>query len=113
MSQRPPNKVEARVGSAGLKEVQKGIDEPFPDSTTKESRQGVSEGAPPLDHNSLLAQFERAERRLNRGTYLLGHALDLRERLWWGLDLDAMTAEVDQFRRACMAWRSPYEESAT
>jgi len=49
--------------------------------------------------------LDEARDRLDRATDLLIQALDLRERLWFGADLDLMVDEVQAFKRACDAYR--------
>ena len=44
-------------------------------------------------------------RALDRATQLMQHALDLRERLTFGLDLGDMVDEVHRFKRAISVWR--------
>jgi len=47
---------------------------------------------------------------VDRGVNLLEHALDLREQLGWGIDLDNARADVNALKYACEAhrwWRSP------
>ena len=46
-----------------------------------------------------MAQSEGARARLNLTLDLLDQALDLRELLWCGCDLDDMRTEVDAFKR--------------
>jgi hypothetical protein len=47
----------------------------------------------------LIAQLDLARARLDRATDLMSRALDLREALEWGLDLDDMAREVESFKR--------------
>ena len=56
------------------------------------------------DRDALKA-LDVARDRLDVGTALLNQALDLRERLWFGADLDLMVDEVRAFERACDAYR--------
>lgn len=51
------------------------------------------------------ARLDAARDRLDRATDLLNQALDLRERLWFGADLDLLVDEVEAFRRVCAAYR--------
>lgn len=53
----------------------------------------------------LLSRYRGARRRLNAGLDRLDYALDLRERLWWQIDLDDARAEVAAFKRVCQSWR--------
>jgi hypothetical protein len=59
--------------------------------------------------NALVVQLCDARDRLDASVNLLGLALDLREQLWWGFDLDDARAEVDLLKYAVKAhnwWRS-------
>jgi hypothetical protein len=62
--------------------------------------------------NHLIAQLDAARDRIDRATDLLSQSFHLRAQLTFGLDLDQMTAEVNHFKRSCLAWR-PYEEAAS
>jgi hypothetical protein len=52
----------------------------------------------------LLMRYRAARGRLNATLDLIDRALDLRELLYCGLDLDDMVAEVAAFRRMCQRW---------
>jgi hypothetical protein len=56
------------------------------------------------DRDALKA-LDAARCRLDAATDLLNQATDLRERLWFGFDLDLMVDEVRAFKRACDAYR--------
>ena len=54
----------------------------------------------PRHHNRMIARLDWARSRVDRATELMQHALDLREQLGSGLDLEAMRDQVDAFKRA-------------
>jgi hypothetical protein len=56
----------------------------------------------------LIKQLNAARDRLDCDTALMQRAIDLRERLWFGLDLDDMRAEVAAFKRACSNFRNGF-----
>ena len=61
------------------------------------------------DRRGLQDRFNHARERLDASVNLLGLALDLRERLWWSIDLDDARAEVAALKYAVKAhrwWRS-------
>jgi hypothetical protein len=47
------------------------------------------------DTGELVDEYRVARNRLDRSTELLARSLDLREQLWFGLDLDDMRDEID------------------
>ena len=56
-----------------------------------------------------VSQLDAARARLDASVLLLEHALDLREQLWWSIDLDDARAEVAALKYAVKAhrwWRS-------
>lgn len=58
-----------------------------------------------LTDGELVDQYRLSRERLDRSVSLLNHALDLHERLWFGLDLDDMRVEVDALKYAVKAHR--------
>ncbi len=59
--------------------------------------------------HDLLARLDAARARLDASVLLLGQALDLREQLWWGIDLDDARDNVNAIKYAVKAhhwWRS-------
>jgi hypothetical protein len=54
---------------------------------------------PPRNHNRLLVRLDFARARLDRGVDLMERAIELRQQLQWGLDLDDMRDQVDAFKR--------------
>ena len=59
----------------------------------------------PRNHNRLLVRLAYARARLDRGVDLLNHALDLRQQLGFGCDLDVMVDLVREFKGAVAAYR--------
>jgi hypothetical protein len=60
----------------------------------------------PDSKQRLLTQYRSARDALDASLALLGWAIDLRERLTFGLDLEVMQAEVRDFNLACEAHRA-------
>jgi hypothetical protein len=58
----------------------------------------------PLNHR-LIAQLDRARARIDAASDLLQQAMDIRERLYFGADMDDMRDQVDEFRRDVDAHR--------
>lgn len=54
----------------------------------------------PRHHNRALARLAYYRDRVDLATSLMQHALDLREQLTFGLDLDEMRDQVDALKRA-------------
>jgi hypothetical protein len=99
---RPPENREARVGSAGF-EV-RNEKRTLRTSTAKCPLQGNSQ-SPPHHHNRLLIRLDYARRRLDRGVDLMERAIELRQQLQWGLDLDHVRDQVDAFKRDIVTYR--------
>ena len=60
----------------------------------------------PSNDVRLLRQYRNARDELNAGLALLERAINLREMLTFGLDLDDMAAEVAAFKRAANAHKA-------
>lgn len=63
------------------------------------------------DQLELVAALDAARRRIDADTRLMQWALDLREQLWLGLDLEEMADQVAQFKRAYRTHRRAYTTS--
>jgi hypothetical protein len=81
----------ARSGGGAAEKIQGDI-KPFSDS----KRHAVSQAD--IRH---LGRYRSARDALNASLALLGGAIDIREQLRFGLDMDDMRAEVAAFNRAC------------
>jgi hypothetical protein len=58
-----------------------------------------------LSSNELIAQLCDARDQLDRGISLINEALDLREQLWWSIDMDDARIGVDNLVRAIQEHR--------
>ena len=67
---------------------------------------GVKSGKPTSTASLLLTQYRSARDALNASVDLLCWAIDIREQLQFGLDLEDMQAEVAAFNRACEAHKA-------
>ena len=88
----PPENANAARARGGAAEKFQGDVKPLPDT----KRPAVSQA-----DIRLLGRYRSARDALNAGLALLGWAIDIREQLRFGLDLEDMQAEVAAFRRAC------------
>jgi hypothetical protein len=57
----------------------------------------------PNSNSHLITQLNCSRARLDKSVKLLNWALDLREQLYFGLDLDDAVAEVERLKRAATA----------
>jgi hypothetical protein len=58
----------------------------------------------PRNHNRLLAHLDWRRQRLDRASDLIEQAIDLREQLHWGIDLDHARDLVDTLKRGVAAY---------
>jgi hypothetical protein len=58
-----------------------------------------------MSEQQLLLRYRASRRRLNATLDLIDRAIDLREQLWFGLDLDHMREEVRAFCKIAQRWR--------
>lgn len=73
--------------------------------STGSPRHTLSRDASQASQRLLVFRYRAARARVDAGLDLIDRALDLRERLYFGLDLDDMAAEVRDFKRAVEAHR--------
>jgi hypothetical protein len=73
----------------------------LPDSALRISTQAVL----PPRNNDRVVELDGARRRLDHGVDLMQEAIELRQQLYFGLDLDHAVELVEQFKRAVDAHR--------